>query len=146
MKYINIQGKIVQLFNKINKHDKEPHDYGTKYMLYPSEIHMIEAIYTHDGCNASDLANIMGITNGAVNQVVNKLIKKELVEQYRLRNNKKDIYYRLTGEGTIANTVHSQYHKEQYDEMTTYLNKLDDAQIHLINDFLEHLLHSWPRH
>jgi DNA-binding MarR family transcriptional regulator len=105
---------------------------------------MIEAVSTHKNVNASELAAIMGITNGAINQVANKLIKKGLLEQYRTNDNKKDVYYSLTTQGQIANIAHNNYHKEQYSCMEEYINKLSLEEINTINNFLDELINSWP--
>lgn len=105
---------------------------------------MIEATSTHKNVNASELAAIMGITNGAINQVANKLIKKGLLEQYRTNDNKKEVYYNLTTQGEIANIAHSNYHKEQYSSMEEYINKLSLDEINTINNFLDELINSWP--
>lgn len=136
--------KIICLSNKINQNNKKPNNYGTDHILYTSEIHMIEATSTHRNVNASELAAIMGITNGAINQVANKLIKKGLLEQYRTNDNKKDVYYKLTSQGEIANIAHSNYHKEQYSNMEEYINKLSLEEINTIKNFLDELINSWP--
>ena len=105
---------------------------------------MIEAISKHKSFNASELANTMGITNGAINQVVNKLIKKRLVEPYRINDNKKDVYYKLTDQGKIANSAHKNYHKKQYNYMEEYIEGLSTEEIKTINHFLDELIDSWP--
>lgn len=144
MKHNEISEKTLRLFNKVSQNNKKPKNYGTDHTLYTSEIHMIEAVNNYKNANASELAMIMGITNGAINQVANKLIKKGLIEQYRTKDNKKDVYYQLTPQGQIANTTHSNYHKEQYHYIEEYLNKLAPDQINIINLFLDKLIDSWP--
>lgn len=144
MNYNEILEKIICLSNEISKNNKKPNNYGTDHTLYTAEIHMIEVVNNHKNVNASELATIMGITNGAINQITNKLIKKGLIEQYRMKDNKKDVYYQLTPQGQIANTAHSNYHKEQYHCMEKYIDKLNSEQINTINEFLDELINSWP--
>ena len=136
--------KMIGLSNKINQNNKKPNNYGTDQILYTSEIHMIEAISTHQNANASELAAIMGITNGAVNQVANKLMKKGLLEQYQTSTNKKEVHYNLTALGQTANTAHQNFHKNQYSSMEEYTNKLSPEERNTINNFLDELMDSWP--
>ena len=135
--------KVVCLSNKINQTDKKPRDYGTGHDLFHSEIHTIEAINNHADVNASELSRILGITNGAVNQVTNKLIKKGLVEQYKLNSNNKEVFYRLTELGKVANLNHSNRHKEEYQYFLQYTNDLSQDQIKTISTFLDlYLIHN----
>ncbi|MBP2643414.1 MAG: MarR family transcriptional regulator [Firmicutes bacterium] len=144
MKHIETIEKMIRLLNKVNQTNKVPSDYGTGQILYQSEIHTIEAINNHENVNASELAAILGITNGAINQVTNKLVKKGLIEHYRMNNNKKEVYYRLTSKGKIANTEHSKYHEKTYLNMTQYLDELNPDNIKIINTFLEKVADNWP--
>ena len=144
-KHVEIFEKVIRLMNKINQSNKMPRDYGTGYILYHSEIHTIEAIKNHENFNASELSSILGITNGALTQVISKLKKKGLVDQYNTINNKKDVYYRLTHNGTIANSGHDKYHKESYKNLNQYIESLEDDKIEIVNTFLEMLINNWPQ-
>lgn len=143
-KQIKIIEKIVRLANKINQTNKIPRDYGTGHILYHSEIHTIEAINNHENVNASELSKILGITNGAVNQVTNKLINKGLIEQYKLNDNNKEVFYRLTELGETANLGHSEYHKVEYENILQYLNNANEDQIKAVDSFLDRLIEKWP--
>lgn len=144
MNHNEILEKTICIFNKVIENNKRASNYGTDHTLYTAEIHMIEAVNNYKNANASELATIMGITNGAINQVANKLIKKGLIEQYRMKDNKKDVYYQLTPKGQIANINHSNYHQEQYRYMGEYLDKLAPDQINIVKKFLDKLNDSWP--
>ena len=74
---------------KVNANDKKPRTFGTRHKLYQSEIHFIEAIGLDGGYSASELSEKLGITNGAVTQVADKLLKKKLIEKYKKADNKK---------------------------------------------------------
>ena len=142
-KEIEIIEKVVRLANKINQTNKIPRDYGCGHILYQSEIHAIEAIYNHANINASELSRILAITNGAVNQTTNKLIKKALIHQYKLNDNNKEVFYRLTELGEKANLGHSNYHKKVYEKIFQYLNNSNQDQIKTINEFLNSLIDNW---
>ena len=91
--------KVYQIFDILTKEAKQCRDYGNGLFLYHSEVHLIVAIFNHKDANASDLSQFLGITNGAITQVADKLSKKELIERYRLKENKKETYFRLTKQG-----------------------------------------------
>ncbi|MBC3886776.1 MarR family transcriptional regulator [Acetobacterium paludosum] len=143
-RHIEIFEKIIKLLNKINQSNKIPRDYGTGHILHQSEIHTIEAIKNHANVNASELSNILGITNGAVTQITSKLKKKGLVDQYNTVSNKKEVYYRLTDKGEIANLGHDKHHKEVYKKLNQYIDSLEDDKIEIINTFLDKLINNWP--
>jgi len=136
--------KVIRLLNKINQTNKIPRDYGSGLILYQSEIHTIEAIHNHYNVNASELSKILGITNGAVNQMTNKLIKKGLISQYKINSNNKEVFYKLTELGRIANLGHNIHHKEVYRNILQYLNDSNQDQIKTINTFLDSLIENWP--
>ena len=65
---------------RISANDKKPKSFGTRHKLYQSEIHFIDAIGLDGGYSASELSEKLGVTNGAVTQVSDKLLKKKLIE------------------------------------------------------------------
>lgn len=143
-KQIEIIEKVIRLANKITQTNKIPRDYGSGHVLYHSEIHTIEAISNHENVNASELSKILGITNGAVNQVTNKLINKGLIEQYKLNDNNKEVFYKLTKLGEKANLGHKDYHKAEYENILQYLNNSNEDQIKAVDLFLNRLIEKWP--
>ncbi|MBI9109437.1 MAG: winged helix-turn-helix transcriptional regulator [Spirochaetales bacterium] len=119
---IMLQGARIQ--SRINSNDKKPRPFGTSQLLYQSEIHFIDAIEPGDGLNASSLSQKLGITNGAVTQIADKLLRKKLIEKYKKENNKKEVYLRLTTEGEIAFENHRLFHKDLNDKMLEYFDSL----------------------
>jgi len=69
--------KIVELFirlaNKYHSLEKIQVDYGAGHPLYHSERHMIDQIGGNPGINITEFTDIIGVTKGAVSQVVKKL-------------------------------------------------------------------------
>ena len=120
---------------KVNANDKKPRTFGTQHKLYQSEIHFIEAIGLDGGYSASELSEKLGITNGAVTQVADKLLKKKLIEKYKKADNKKTVYFKLTNEGTVAYKNHEKFHAGFNKKLEAYLSSLSkkefDAIAHL---------------
>lgn len=100
--YNEILEKVLNITNTMNKTSKCPRDFGVGVPLYPSEIHTIEAIGAHEPINAKALAQALGITNGAVTQIADKLQKKGLVEKFKIDGNQKTVYIKLTALGRTS--------------------------------------------
>ncbi len=132
--------KIYQIFDILNEEFKQCRDYGNGLSLYHSEVHLIVAIFNHKDANASELSQVLGVTNGAVTQVADKLSKKGLIERYRLRGNKKDTYFRLTEQGEQVYWGHEMHHNKMNAKVMEYINSLDDDQVKLIVTFLDKMI------
>lgn len=130
--------------NRINSNDKKPRSFGTSHLLHQSEIHFIDAIEPGEGINASRLSKKMGITNGAVTQTAEKLISKKLVEKYKVENNKKEVFLRLTSEGETAFTNHRLFHRKLEDRMLEYLDSLNKEQMDALFGLIEIIDHYLP--
>ena len=87
--------KILHLYSVITR---KPKDYGTGDLLYFTEVHTISVIGKNKAINMTQLADIMGVTRGAVSQTVRKLAGKNLIERSNTTN-RKEINLRLSEKG-----------------------------------------------
>jgi DNA-binding MarR family transcriptional regulator len=101
---------------------------------------MIEAIHNYPQVNANELARILGVTNGAITQMANKLIKKGFVEMFRLNGNRKEVYYKLTSLGEVAYEGHEKYHAKIHGSFLRYLDELDEEKIETIINYFDKLI------
>lgn len=113
---------------RINANDKKAKRFGTAHLLYQSEIHFIESIGLSGGYCASELSKKLGITNGAVTQVADKLLKKKLIRKYKKAENKKTVYITLTKEGVRAYKNHEKFHEGFNKKLTAYLSSLSKKE------------------
>lgn len=127
---------FAKIQSRINSNDKRARSFGTSQMLHQSEIHFIDAVEPGDGLNASCLSEKLGITNGAVTQIADKLLKKSLVEKYKKDGNKKEVYIKLTPEGEIAFANHKKFHQELSGKVIGYLDGLNNSQVEGIKGLL----------
>ncbi|HEX2969957.1 MAG TPA: MarR family transcriptional regulator [Bacteroidales bacterium] len=77
--------KILHLYSVINR---KPKDYGTGDMLYLTEIHTLIMISKNEHVNMTSLAEIMGVTKGAISQTIRKLVAKNLIVKENSTNRK----------------------------------------------------------
>jgi len=121
--FINFAETFNRIINKFASIEKKPRDFGTGDLLYPSEIHNIEIIGRNPGINVTNLAKKLGVTKGAVSQIVNKLERKNLVGKSRDSNNEKEVILKLQKKGEIAFKGHESFHAKFYSEI---MNEVDD--------------------
>ncbi len=100
----NIGETFNRIINKFSSIEKKPRDFGIGDLLYPSEIHNIEIIGRNPGINVTNLAKKLGVTKGAVSQIVNKLERKKLVAKFRDSNNEKEVMLKLQKRGKLLLT------------------------------------------
>jgi DNA-binding MarR family transcriptional regulator len=98
------------VLNKFTALEKSSRDFGTGYKLFPSEIHVVEAIGKQPGTNMTDLALVLGISKPAVTQIIGKVIKKNLIKRYNGKGNRKEVLLKLTKSGEIAFQGHLEFH------------------------------------
>ena len=136
---IKISETLLRVINKIFRNEKAPKHYGIDVLLHPSEIHMVMFIGNNKGTHLSELARIVGVTRGAVSQVVAKLEKKGLVEKAEDPENNLKTVPVLTNKGQVAYWNHERMHEEVDAELFTFIEKLSEKEIGVIENFLRHL-------
>ncbi len=104
---INLFGVVLNKFAAV---EKSPRDFGSGDKLFPSEIHVIEAIGNHPGVNMTELAAELGVSKPAVTQIVGKVARKKLLRRYKSAHNRKEVLVRLTEKGEVAFLGHQEFH------------------------------------
>jgi DNA-binding MarR family transcriptional regulator len=102
--------KILHLYSVL---DKKPKDFGTGDLLYVSEIHAIHAIASNPEINLTQLAELSGVTKGAISQMVKRLVSKRYIARYKVRN-KKEVNLRLSDKGFLINQRYEDFEKERF--------------------------------
>jgi DNA-binding MarR family transcriptional regulator len=90
--------KILHLYSVINR---KPKDYGTGDLLYLTEIHTITVVAANEEINMTRLAEIMGVTKGAISQTIRKLVNKNLIIKQNA-DSKREYNLRLSEKGKIV--------------------------------------------
>ncbi len=122
-------GSGIRILNKAYALEKKPVDIGHGVLLYPSEFHLIEATGKNPAENLTSIASRLGVTKGAISQMVKKLEKKGLVKKVRVPGNKKDIVLELTDFGREAFEWHRSLHESMETGIRKELEKMSDAEI-----------------
>lgn len=130
---------LLRIINKFDEIDKKSRYYGTDTPLFSAEIHMLTIIKENEGIHVTGIADKLGVTKGAVSQIVNKLNKKGLIKKETDLHNQSKLTLSLTSKGEIAQLNHEEFHKK-FDVLIK--NILKDASEENIN-FLKNFLNSF---
>ena len=125
--------RIVVLYEKL---EKTPRTYGTDELLTSSEIHLIETIGDqNEQLSVTDLANFIGITKGAVSQMLKKLEYKLLTEKYEDSENLSRSIVKLTSKGKAAYYAHKHWHETMDGGYEAYYRHLEEDKIVFLLEF-----------
>ena len=143
-----MENKILQeslkLINKYNSFDKKARKYGTDKLLYRSEIHVIDAIGMNEGMTTTKVAEILGITKGAVSQITSKLIEKKLIKKEEGKGIN-EVYLSLTQEGMTAYNGHCQLHEHMFSRMNKLIGDMDETTQEAIQNLIAELFNELTR-
>ena len=126
-----------RVLNKMNKLEKKPRYYGTDHLLYGSEIHTIEAIGHNSGISVTKLADLQGVTKGAVSQLIQKLEKKNLIIRMKDMNSEKQVFLKLSDVGNIAFEAHDAFHAKVFPELVDALKQAENKTLDSMEVMLE---------
>ncbi len=121
--------QFIRVNKKFQKFEKNPIEFGDGQKLYPSEIHILDAVGNGAGNSVTVLSQKFGITKGAVSQVVNKLHEKHLIKKEKIEGNAKEVKLTLTNHGRNAFLVQDQLHKNFENEFFNYFKNLEQDKV-----------------
>jgi DNA-binding MarR family transcriptional regulator len=126
--------QTMRLINKYNSLEKEKYDFGIDELMTPAEIHTIDCIGRNSGINVTSLAEKLGITKGAVSQMINKLKKRDLVSKLKDSENDKEVILLLSKKGKTAFHGHIKFHADIYKD---FIPLIANTSVEGINAFKE---------
>lgn len=110
-----ISNTFLRVVTKLSEIDGKTRYYGTDQPLYGAEIHMIKSIKENEGIHVTGLADMLGVTKGAVSQIIMKLESKGMIVKDTDPRNLSRLVLTLTPKGEIAQQQHEELHR-QFDE------------------------------
>ena len=129
---------FIRINNKYNIVDKKPLDYGTGDLIYPSEIHLLNAADKKHGENITELGNSLGISKSAASQTVSKLVRKGFCRKVKLEN-QKNIYLELTRKGENAVKGFKEYKSALFADMVKAFEDSSDRNVKLIEELFRQI-------
>lgn len=142
--YCKVTEQIFKIIRLLEEEKKKPKDYGSGILLNHAEVLFLETIARYPDENVSALSARLGITKGAITQMVGKLCKKELLEAIQRNDNKKEKYFRLTNKGDITIYGHQLFHQQANQRLCDFIASLDNDETDTVFRFLECLRQCVP--
>jgi DNA-binding MarR family transcriptional regulator len=132
-------GQFFRIINMVNSRERMPLDCGTDELLYMGEIHMIDTIGKNSGINVTRLAEALGVTKGAVSQMVSKLVRRDYLLMTSREGIGNEVSLELTPKGRTAYSGHEKYHSVtdqdlfkdiKNEELIILINILSKIEVH----------------
>ncbi len=122
--------KILNLYSVISR---KPKDYGTGDLLYFTEVLTISAVGKNKAINMTQLAEIMGVTKGAISQTIRKLVSKNFILKTNIRN-MKEINLKLSEKGYIVCDGLKTLNQEIFAFAGSLYDKAKPADVELVKN------------
>lgn len=114
---------LSRLIMQLQRLERNPYTFGEAGPLTPSEIHTIDAIGCGNGILMSELAARLGVTKGAVTQIVKRLEDKDLVKRSPHPDDSRSILVSLKEKGLSAYQAHEKVHLDFYKQLREQLSQ-----------------------
>ncbi len=134
-----IVDQIFQVINKLIFTEKKKVFKFEGISLYPSEVHLMLVIQNDIDTNATQMANKLGLTKGAVSQTISRLEKKGILIKTKDPYNKNELQLSLT---SFGKKMYEFCQLKQHDFIKAHRNhleKLKPKEKEVILQFLEHM-------
>ncbi|WP_371378544.1 MarR family winged helix-turn-helix transcriptional regulator [Sporomusa aerivorans] len=117
-------GRLIMQLKRLNRHS---YQFGAAGCLTPSEINIIDEIGADGRILMSELAAHLGVTKGAVTQLVCRLEAKDCVQRTSHATDSRATLASLTEKGRQAYLAHEQLNQQFYDKLSTRLTAQEIA-------------------
>lgn len=128
-----------RLIMQLQRLERSPKTFGEAGKLTPSEIHLIDAIGCDNTVLMGELAKALGVTKGAVTQIVDRLERIDLLERIPHPTDLRSTYVSLTQKGGIAYQAHDKMRLDFYRQLQS---QLDDEEMAAFDNAIEKLISS----
>lgn len=135
-------GKIGRLIIQLQRLERNPRTFGQAGPLTPSEIHTIDAIGCEEGILMSELAARLGVTKGAVTQIVKRLEHKDIVRRSPHPDDSRSVIVSLSEKGESAFQAHGEVHFDFYKQLKTQLGQKEIEIFEIALEKLNRILQS----
>lgn len=113
---------IGRLILQLQRLERNPRTFGKAGTLTPSEIHAVDAIGEDGNVLMSHIGERLGITKGAITQIISRLEKKEIVFRTSHPEDSRAVLISLTEKGVVAFRAHMELHQNFYQKLSKQLN------------------------
>lgn len=120
---------ITRIIHRAVLIENRPVDLGLGDRISASEIHLIDTAGRFPGENLSSIASRLGVTKGAVSQMVQKLEKKGYMNRIQEEGNRKNICLELTEKGNDVFLWHKTFHSRLSQELSHKISRFSHEDL-----------------
>ncbi|MBI5556331.1 MAG: MarR family transcriptional regulator [Deltaproteobacteria bacterium] len=120
---------IIEFFEKLSSWE---HGIVRENELTLSQMHIIEILGWHKTLRMKELSEKMGVTTGSLTVVVDKLVKKELIERKQHESDRRSLVVELTPKGNTYFLEHNRLHSQLTEEIMLHLTEEENRQLEAI--------------
>lgn len=137
--YSSLSSCVNRILNKRIQIESKRRSYGLDMELSCTEIHIIDEIGRCPEIGVKGIACNRGVTEGAVSQIVKKLIAKKLIKKRISEQSEARVSLTLTEQGRICFENHVAFHKEFDKKWYSILDKIEDEDLKKIEMVLSEI-------
>jgi DNA-binding MarR family transcriptional regulator len=138
-----LMASFLRMVNKYRAMEKFTMSYGTEAVFYHSERHLLDVMRDHPELNITELAQLVGVTKGAISQAVAKLERKGAIERYKGSGDDKQVLVRLTALGQNITEHHHQVNEQTVKQLCAVIKDRPQVEVDFlceVFDWIEHHL------
>jgi len=102
-----------------------------------AEMHIVKIVKENEGIHVTGIAEILGVTKGAVSQVANRLEKRGIIWKEKDDSNQSRLVLTLTEKGENLYQVHEDFHNELNDMINDTLENATEENKIFLQNFLD---------
>jgi DNA-binding MarR family transcriptional regulator len=107
--------------------------------LHPSEIHLMQVIREYPDSSAGEMAQRLGVSNGAVSQTLARLERKRVIKKFKDTSLKNRVTASFTASGKEAMERFEANQASSRESFSNYLTGLSKTEREVIGSFLSRI-------
>jgi DNA-binding MarR family transcriptional regulator len=134
-----LAGQISRVANRLIFLEKRAVFRHEGLRLHPSEIHLMQVIAEHPDLSAGEMAQKLGVSNGAVSQTLARLERKGVIKKTKDPSLKNRVSATFTESGREAIQLFEEERASSVESFSNYLAGLSEREREVIESFLSHV-------
>lgn len=135
----SLPGRIRRVVNRLIFLEKRSVLQHEGLRLHPSEIHLMQVIKERPDLNAGEMAQRLGVSNGAVSQTLGRLERKGVIKKAKDPSLKNRVTATFTESGRTAIRSFEEERASSMKSFSKYLAGLSERDREVIEGFLSRM-------
>lgn len=142
-KLLDFNKTFQEFILRYNELEQKQHFIQGEFNLSVAEIHMVVKISSSEGINLINLASLQGVSRSAITQMINKLIKKEMVVKNKLDGSKNEYALYLSIKGKEVAKIHKMQHEYLNKKILAVLKEYPEDTLKNLQNMMQSIEKVW---